>query len=341
MRKKRLVILVIILGGFTTWLTLRHKISGTSDKSKTEFAVAETDKINKIFLSNKLDGHVILEKENGIWKVNHKYPVYKGTMDFFLNETIKKIRVRGPVPKPSRLNVISSMAATATKVEIYIDNELEKVYYVGQPTNDMSGTYMYLEGSKDPYITHIPGFDGFLTPRFPVIESEWASKVVFDYKPEEIHAVDVDFPAMPQASFTVSRRANPGDFDISANSSAPNGTINYSAVKSYFGLFENKTCEGYVDLDKGYLDSMLKSTPYCIITLTGANKKVQKVRVYQRKSSERDHALFDKKGNRLTYDPSRFNAVIEGDKRVAVIQDIVFGPIMVSYSDFFVKTASD
>ena len=341
MQKKYLFTLILLIAGLAAWFYLKPKGSGTTDKSKTDFAIENTEDITKVFISNKIDGTLLLEKKNGVWYVNGNYEVSKPFMEFFLLETLKKIRVQGPVPLPARQNVISSMATMATKVEIYINKELSKVYYVGNPTSDMSGTYMYLEGSKDPYITHVPGFDGFLSTRYPIAQNEWVSKVIFDYKPEDVKSVDVNYPADVKGSFTVTRKGNTNDFDITASQTAPEGTLNYASVKSYFGMFVNKTCEGYIDLKPATIDSIKKSGPICIITLTDKKNKITIMRVYNRSSTDRDHGLIDNKGNRLAYDPSRYNAMVENDKRMFVIQDIMFAPIMIKYSDFFLKQAGD
>ncbi len=341
MQKKTILIFILLAVGLLAWYFLRPNRNGSSDKSKTAFAIANTDEIDKIFISHKTEGKVLLEKKKGIWFVNGKYEAFKPTIDFFLNETIKKIRVKGPVPKPARDLVIASMATMAFKTEIYINGELEKTYYVGQPTTDMMGTYMYLEGSDEPYITNIPGFDGFLSSRYPVDEKEWVTKVIFDYKPEQIKSVDVNYPEDINSGFTVTRKNNKGDFDISAAKTAPNGTMNYAAVKSYFGMFGFKCAEAFVEFTPHQLDSMKKSVPFCIITLIDSNAITRKLTVYKRASSDRDHSLHDNKGNRLAYDPSRFNALLDNDNRVMIIQDLVFDPIMINFSDFFLKTKRD
>jgi len=341
MQKKHFLILILIAGGLATWFYLKPKGSGTSDKSKTDFAIENTEDITKIFISNKAEGSVLVEKKNGIWYVNGNNQASKPFMEFFLLETIKKVRVQGPVPLPARENVIASMATMATKVELYVNDKLAKVYYVGNPTSDMSGTYMYLEGSKDPYITHVPGFDGFLSTRYPVAEREWVSKILFDYKPLEIASVDINYPANINQSFTITRKGTTNDFDITTSQNAPNGTLNYAAIKSYFGMFINKTCEGFLDYKPIQIDSIKKSQPYCIITLSTIKKHTVKLSVYKKASSDRDHGIYDNKGNRLANDPSRFNAMLDNDKRVFLIQDLMFAPIMINYSDFFVKQAGD
>ncbi len=325
------------MAGLGAWYFLKPIKTGTSDKTKTDFSIKNTESITKIFISNKFEGHVVLEKKKGVWWVNEKYEASIPLMNFFLEETLKKVRVRGPVALPARQNVIASMATLASKVEVYCNHELYKTFYVGSPTSDMSGTYMYLQGSKDPYITHIPGFDGFLSTRFPIAEHEWVSKLVFDYQPDDIQCVDVFYPANPNESFTVKRRNKNNDFDIIASVNALKGQLNYAAVKSYFGMFKTKTCEGFISLKQAQMDSLRLQKPLCEISVTDSKKIVKKLRIYLRQSNERDHSLFDSHGNQLTHDPSRFNAFLDANPRCFVIQDIVFANVMIKYSDFFIK----
>jgi hypothetical protein len=342
MRKKRnLIVLLALITGLVTWLYIRQIKNNHSKGGKIEFAIDKPETITKVFISNRTQGHVLLEKRDGVWMVNGKYEASKAFMAFFLNETLKKIRVAGPVPLPAREGVIASMATMATKIEIYIDNELSKVYYVGNPTSEMTGTYMHLEGSKEPYITHIPGFNGFLSTRYPVDEKEWVSKDIFNYQADEIKTIDVNFPSNEMESFTIARKGRSNDFDVISSEKAPTGMLNYAAVKSFFGLFSNKSCEGIIDLSKNQIDSIKATGPICILTVTTHQDKLKRLSIYRRASNDRDHGLFDNKGNRLAYDPSRYNAFLDNDNRVFVIQDIVFDPIMIKYSNLFIKQVVD
>lgn len=341
MKKKYLVLSFILVLGLFAWYYLKSDKSGTLDKDKTAFAIQNTEQIDKIFISSKIKGHVLLEKKDELWYINGKYKASPLLMETFIDETLGKIRVAGPVPAPAKEGVIASMASLASKVEIYANEKLIKVYYVGQPTPDMTGTYMYLEGSEAPFITHIPGFDGFLSTRYPVEEVEWMSKEVFNLKPEEIKSIEVDYPDTPSESFTIRRKNNSLDFDITAAENAKSGQPNYGAVKSYFSAFSNKTCEGFAILSSSATDSILREKPMCALTLVDMKNQVYKLRVFKRPTSRRDHSITDKNGNDLVHDPSRFNAFLNDDPRLMVIQDIVFDPILIKYSDFFLKQSVD
>ena len=117
MKRRNIIILILLIGSFGFWLTVRNTKSGTTDKSKTEFAIENGDLITKIYLYNKQQGHVTLQKTNGLWMVNGKYEASKPLMEFFIDETLKKIRVQGPVPLPARQNVIAAMATMACHTE--------------------------------------------------------------------------------------------------------------------------------------------------------------------------------------------------------------------------------
>lgn len=335
MKKKYLNILILVLLAATSaffFLKKREKPSVSK-----MFAVEKPEEIDKIIISNKVDGKVTLEKKDNKWKVNGKYDAYSPAIELLLFETLSKVRVKGPVPANARLNVISAMATLSTKVEIFVKGEKVNEFYVGQPTNDMGGTYMYKSGSKDPYITHIPGFDGFLSTRFPAIEKEWIDKVIFDFKPEEIKSVSVSYPENFNEDFEIIRKNKKGDFDIYANQKAVIGKVYYPTVKLYFEKFQNIYCEGFAQFTKSKKDSLAKATPYCIIIITDYNNSKTELKIYKRKVYEKMHGLYDNKGNQLAYDPVRYNAILNNTDRVLIIQDIVFNSIMLKYSDFLAK----
>ena len=57
-----------------------------------------------------------------------------------------------------------------------------KTIYIGGETADQLGTYMMISGAKEPYIVHIPGFNGYLSSRFLCKKEAWRSKKIFTKK---------------------------------------------------------------------------------------------------------------------------------------------------------------
>ena len=101
------------------------------------------------------------------------------------------------------------MTARALKVELYAGDELVKQYYVGYETEDSEGTYMLLtdlESGKNydqPYACFIPGFKGFLNPRF-IVKKRLArpdSYQLYTTTDKEIKVLLSDFP--PDSSFII------------------------------------------------------------------------------------------------------------------------------------------
>ena len=191
MKKNRLTIIVFIaLAAVASWLWL-NRSSSTIKGVLRDFAFADTAAVDKIFLADK-DGRqvTLVRKDDNSWTVNNKFIARKDAIDNLLY-TIKAVEVRSPVGKNLYNNTMKLMSAKSVKVEIYANGELAKTYYVGHPTMDNLGTFMYLEGSTVPFITHIPGFNGFLSTRYFASEAEWRDKSIFRFDPRKIVKVEV------------------------------------------------------------------------------------------------------------------------------------------------------
>ena len=91
--------------------------------------------------------------------------------------------------------MVSNLATEGIKVEIYDrQDELIKTYYVGGAPPDERGTYMMLEGFEQPYVAHIPGWDGNLRFRYNLVGDEWRSRILFPGELEEIESVSIAYP---------------------------------------------------------------------------------------------------------------------------------------------------
>jgi len=100
------------------------KSTSTVEDKEKNFAVADTASIVKIFIADKGDQEILLERTSeSYWTVNDSYKARPGSMQILL-ETIKRIRAQYPVARAAHNNVIKNLASEAKKVEIYVkDNE--------------------------------------------------------------------------------------------------------------------------------------------------------------------------------------------------------------------------
>lgn len=336
-RKKYLIGSLIAIAGLTACYFIYQR--NQTEKVKPDlqqFALSATEEIDKIFLTRKGGNPVILEKKDNQWMVNQTFRANDQKVDMLLNQTAAKLAVMGPVPKTARNNVISRMAALGTKVEFWSGKTLVKTYYVGGTTPDQLGTYMWIEGARDPYIVHIPGFTGYLNTRYILDPEEWLSKEVFNLESSEILSVGIEYPAHPEWSFAFKRKD--GSVDITVDGINEGKKVNTAALLGYFGLFKGIYCEGYPrTVESSRVDSLLKATPYCILSISDKKNKKSILRIHKKEAGENMHTLYDKEGNPLVYDPERYYAFLNEDHRVMYIQDLVFKNIMVTYSDFLMR----
>lgn len=333
MKKNRIAaVLVIILGSLSFWFIINNKKS-TIKETLRDFAVADTASINKIFLADK-NGHTItLERKSaGLWTVNGKYNARMDVVQTLLY-TIKKIDIKEPIGKNAVDNVIKRLAAKAIKCEIYQNDKLTKAYYVGTETHDQTGTYMILidletmQASAKPFVTYIPGFEGYLTTRYFTDENGWRDRTVYHYVPSEIRSVKMELPANPGLGYELSVKGN-NDYEVkmlSSNQIVNN--IDPLSVKQYLSYFQQINFESFeVNIDQTQIDSVKKSQPINILTVTDNSGKANKVRFFARKP-KREGEL-NEKGEVIKFDQERMDALLDNGKDFVVVQYYIFGKLM-------------
>ncbi len=340
MKKNRTaIILVIILGSISFWFII-NKGKGTIKETLRDFAVADTTSINKLFLADKNGNSITLERSPlGRWTVNGKYGVRPDALQTLLY-TIKKIDVKEPVGKNAQDNVIKRLAAKAVKCEIYQNNKLTKAYYVGTETPDQTGTYMILidlktmQPSAKAFVTYIPGFEGYLTTRYFVEEKGWRDRTVFQYIPNQIKSVKVETPPHPENDYDLSVNENNGYQIKNVSKGQIMSQLDTMAVKQYLSYFQQLNFESFeVNINQNQIDSVLKSKPINILTVTDNRGTVNKVKFYARKNHK---GVLDKEGKPLLYDPERLDALLDNGKDFVMLQYYSFGKVM-PLVDYFQK----
>jgi hypothetical protein len=331
-RNRTAAIIVIILGSFSFWFIVNnHK--GTIKETLRDFAVADTASVNKIFLADKEGKSVTLErKPSGVWFVNGQYPARTDAIQSLLY-TIKKIDIKEPVGKASQDNVIKRLAAKAVRCEIYQNDKLTKAYYVGTETQDQTGTYMILmdpetmQPSAKAFITYIPGFEGYLTTRYFTEEMGWRDRTVYQYNPNDIKSVRVEVPANPEFGYELLIKGN-NDYQVTMLSNKQHvGNLDSMAVKQYLSYFQQLNFESFeVEINQKQIDSVLKSQPVNILTVTDVTGKTNKLTFFARKPKK--EGKVDEKGNVIIYDLERMDALMNNGKDFVMVQYYVFGKVM-------------
>lgn len=332
MNKSIKILLALVVLAAAAYFIFFNKPWSTIKGELKDFSIADTGKITKFFLADKRGEQVLIEKNaQGVWIVNGKFPADPSKVNLLLS-TMKQVTVRNPVSEKDFNQVVAMLASDGIKAEFYEGDDLEKTIYVGPVTPDQGGTYMVIEGSSKPFVTHIPGFVGYLTPRFITTEIKWREKLVFNYKADDVKEVSVQYPEQPAASFDI-QNGNPAVVTATATKQTIPADPNFT--KYYVSGFNNLYFEAYDEaFSKTQQDSVRSTKPFCVITVTGKSGKQTKLTLHYKKVDKRTKERFDEKGNFYTFDTERYFAFVNNDPEMVYVQEYNFGRLFKKAADF-------
>ncbi|OFX21810.1 MAG: hypothetical protein A2033_05855 [Bacteroidetes bacterium GWA2_31_9] len=329
MKKSNLTILIFILLVIIAVIIYFTNKSGTLKKELRDFAVEDTASVDKIFMVNKANQQVTLERNGNDWMVNGKFIARRDAINVLL-KTLNRIDVKSPVSKSSFDNVVKNLAAQSTKVEVYQNKNFVKTIYVGGPTQDNYGTYMMLENSATPFIIHIPGFSGYLSTRFFIEESLWRATNVFNFKFQDISEIIVEQPVKPENGFKITSNNNHYEI-IPIDKNIQKIDFDTNSVKEYISRFKNVNFEYLArDIKQSKKDSVLASVPYFIISVKDINGKTNTIKTFLRPGD----GLIDDDGKPYEFDPDRLYGLLDNGDFV-IIQYYVFDPLFRTYKEFY------
>jgi hypothetical protein len=340
MKKSSIVIIGILLAlAFTALYVYKKKGKGsTIDSEARNFKLKDTASITKIFIADKEGNQSTVQRTKKGWIVNGKYPCRPDAISILMT-AIRSVEVKMPVPKSARENVLKIMATTATKVEIYAGEKRVKQYYVGHETPDGEGSYMLLsdpesgENYSDPFICFIPGFVGYLSPRYISKENEWRDRVVMNYTPPQMRQIKVTHLENPDSSFTIDLLSTT-QFKLK-NYKGRELDFDEFKMKQYLAYFQNLSYEALLTGKyKKLEDSLFKNPPFEIVTISRTDFSTDVFKFYHKASTE----LVPEHGITYKYDPDRMYLRFAGDKEWAIIQTYVFGKLFPNPSYFFSST---
>ncbi|NLN95089.1 MAG: hypothetical protein GX128_02830 [Bacteroidales bacterium] len=340
MKKHRLTLIILAVLTAIAVFFIISRTKGTFKRELSEFAIYDTISVVKVFLADKNDNTILLERQpDGGWIVNEKYVARKDMVDLLLS-TLLNIKVKAPVPKAAFNTVVGNLSARSTKVEIYqrkylIDLfyrirlfprvKLTRVYYVGDVTPDNIGTHMILENSNMPFIVYWPGFWGFIASRYSTKLTDWRDHTIFKHKFLQIDNVELFFPAKSEHSFRVVNNKK-GSMDlIPYHQTLPVTEYDTLKMLGFISAFEDIRYEALIDdMDQTIVDSITASQPLHIITLTDVQGNRKQVKTFYRRS------YYDENGPERPseFDTERMYALINNDQDFVLIQHRTFNRII-------------
>ncbi|OYU96965.1 MAG: hypothetical protein CFE21_01365 [Bacteroidetes bacterium B1(2017)] len=332
-KSTKILALVAVLLGLAYWM-LSKQPWRTVERGAADFSISDTNLVTKIFMANKQGQTVLLERTpQNQWLVNHSIVADEFKIKLLLG-TLHDMQIQMPIPPSMHNTAIGILATQGIKTEIYAGDKILKTIYVGSETPDKTGTFMMLEGDEKTYSIHIPGFVGFLTPRFFLSEIKWRSKLIYDVKAEDIAELQIQYPTNPEESFTYNAASYLPGHTILNNAGNPMA-VDTMQVHLLLHSFEQKYAEGFYD-DSTYTkterDSLFKLTPYCSIRLKQKNGAELNMALYNKPIGDKTKDRYDEKGNERTIDPEKFYAKLSTIEQIASVQEYAFRRILVKAS---------
>ena len=319
--KIKILIALVITASLAYWFISRKPWSTLKGELK-EFAIKDTAKVTRMFFADKKGNKVLLQRnEKNEWMINNLTQADADKVNLLL-ATMHDLEVRNPITEKEHNTVVGILATEGIKTEFYKGEDLIKTIYIGSSTPDQTGTYMLIEGSDVPYVTHVNGFIGYLTPRFITSEKMWKSKEVFNISASQIKKISVEYPMDMKNSFVIENGIIP---ILKSNNIAIPTDVKF--LKYYLGNFEHLFFEGYSEAKVSEKDSIFNLTPFCVIILTKANGEQIKLQVNLKAIDRRTMQHFEESGKPLDYDIEKYFAFINNSKDMIIIQQHNFGKL--------------
>ncbi len=307
---------------------ITSKSKSTIKRELRDFAVEDTSTVDKVFLVDKANHSILLERKSEYWQLNGKYEARADLVNLLLR-TAHRMRIKEPVSKAAQESVFKGLAVKSTKVEIYQKGKLSKVFYVGGPTQDSHGTYMIMENSTTPFVVEITELRGYLSSRFSTNESEWKTQRVFNYDYNDVAEVIFENHVNEGESFCLKKEG--ADFIVfnypEMDRQVLTDTIN---AKRYFSSLKNKNFSKYVDdIPLEWKDSIIASQPMYTFTIIDTKSTEKWYRLYNKPG----WGKLDAFGEELVNDPDHFFMLMDNNDFVYG-QYYVFGALFKDLKDF-------
>ena len=358
MKKKNLISIVIIaiLVVIAATLIANNRYLSSLRGEAADFTVYDTASITKLFFADKSGNEVLLQRTENGWMVNDEFKANQNLVNEMLY-TLNRMRIKRPVSVKKIDNIVTRMATTNTKVEVYqilprinLFNKIKlfyhetrsKVFYIGDVTQDNTGTYILKEGSDKVYIIHLHGFRGFISSRFSANPIDWRNHVIFNEKMSDIASVKLEINGDPDNSFIINENGR-YQYTMTRLNGQP---IDYSENKvlTLMSSFTDVRFESFLtDVAPERRDSIINSPFQERLTVTTKDGKDIIITTFQLISNSDMYDYSDEdidEFEEMLKDPDHKYALLSEDNEFVLIQDFVFGKLL-RPADFYSKDYKD
>jgi hypothetical protein len=335
MPKKLLYLLVALLFLAVALFFISQNRGSTFQSDLTDFAVKDPNHITKIFIADTEGKSILLKKIDNEWFLDEE-GITKARKDAiqYILKVLPTLSIKAPVAKNSIEAKIKRLAISHKKIEIYLDGEKmpSKTIYLGDTTKDLYGNLALLETKKNgkgkvPYYIQSDGKRGNIRPAFFTEPLEWVHTSVFEYSPEEIESISIEYPAAPESSFTIKKVDS--KYTVSNANALPEDTVDQFFTEVYLSNYEKVFYETEeYKMGKNEVDSLLQIEPFAIISVTSKNRS-ESIKLIRKKGFLRA-VSFD--STNPEYDTDRCYGIF--NKKIVLCQYYTFDKLMLQYKNF-------
>ena len=337
MNKTILYVVLLMILGIGVWYFI-FSDKNSFGAGEADFRVKDTAGIYKIFLADKRGRSILLQRESDGWRLNNEHPALRSSINNLLTTLASQDAMR-PVADNIHNLVVKDLAASGIKVELYGKNDKPmRIFYVGGQVGADAGSYMLMEGAEKSYVVQIPGFQGYLTPRYSTEFKDWRDRTVFAVPADQLQTVSLQYVHEDENlnSFVINRVSDE-EFDVQVDPSLTQGKIlNKRRVSVYTKYFGWVNCEGFLNGAPG-LDSIIASAPKrCILEVADKKGRKQHVEIFWMRQDQRSKNLDTPDPQTPEgFDSDRFYATMNNFKDTMIIQRVSFDKILRRAFEFY------
>lgn len=349
-RKEKNLISLSILAIMVVIIAIVLIVKNTNTTLKQDYNIEDATTITKIIVKDNSNRSVVLEKVNdSTWTVNKDYNANMVMVNTLL-ETFKDVRIREPLPRAARNNVIKDLAADSKKVDIYTTDyfihwgfiklfkhqHLNRSFYIGHETQDEMGTYMLKDGDKEPYIAYIPNFRGYLSTRFSTVLDMWRTHTVFKYKENEISKIKIELPNSKQESFELINTGRGFDFKLLESGEVLKQFDTTKVVALLSSFVEMNYERSAKNISKIEKDTIFSRPPSFIVSVTNKQGKTNTLKTFV-KLNDPNSIATSKNDFYQIFDINRCYAISSSSKDTLIMQFFVLDNALKPASYFLLK----
>ncbi len=313
--KKGLYILVFAVLVIVALLVYLSDHSSTFARSFKGFELEEKEEVTSITLKNA-EHEIDLQKQSeSNWILNQQYKARIERVEQLLS-LAGLVEIVSPAAEQDQENLRQVIQEKGTYIRFAEGKRELLSYYIYQKGNK---TYAMVDPHGVIYILRIIDFKGNVNDSFNANPNLWRNRVVFDYEPQQINRVEVEYKNKVSASFII-KNNHDGSFQL-LSYPGKEEVVNYDPTRiarylSYFRVLKFEKVVEEIALEEQ--QNLLNGKPDVRIVVTDAEGNTRELAVYPRSMP----------GNPSQKDVYRAYGRMNQSNELVLIQFYIFDPIL-------------